>query len=136
MFGGMPFSSMPISMPMSMPMPMPMPPMSLPQSNNMRPPFGGMPMGPMPMPPAGLMPPMIGTIPPPQIGLNPQKGLGLSLSPNQFKKEENPPSRPVAGFYIPEKQQEKERDCDTRLKITKKCFKMSQLFGADPPAYE
>lgn len=32
--------------------------------------------------------------------------------------------------------EDKERSCDPRLKITKKCFKMSKLFGGQPKSYQ
>lgn len=63
---------------------MPLPPMSF-SGEGMRPynPFvGGMPMGGMPM--GGM--PMGGMPLPPQIGSYSQKGMGISLSPNQFNK--------------------------------------------------
>lgn len=70
-----------------------------------------------------------GFMPPPPFKMG--EGAEMPKFPFPCPPFMQPPSHPVAGFMIPNKKdkEDKEKSCDPRLKITKKCFKMSKLFG-------
>ena len=76
--------------------------------------------------------------PPPFAGNGPVPSFGIPMAPMPFHFPPVPPQNmapPLSLFGNPNKNVE-EKEEDPRFKITKKCFRMSEIFGGEPKAYE